>query len=56
MCVCLRAAHQFEMVTLSEQLICAADDDEVLLSHMTHILKVTLIVSRQSILPEAKHY
>ncbi|XP_067465193.1 arf-GAP with Rho-GAP domain, ANK repeat and PH domain-containing protein 1 isoform X2 [Thunnus thynnus] len=36
------AAHQFEMVTLGDQLICAADDEEVLLSHMTHILKVIL--------------
>ncbi|CAK6981361.1 arf-GAP with Rho-GAP domain%2C ANK repeat and PH domain-containing protein 1 [Scomber scombrus] len=35
-------AHQFEIVTLSDQLICDAVDDEVLLSHTTHILKVIL--------------
>ncbi|KAM7373800.1 hypothetical protein PAMP_006503 [Pampus punctatissimus] len=35
-------AHQFKMVTLNDQLICAADDEEVLLSHMTHILKMIL--------------
>uniref|UniRef100_UPI0037E7D9A1 arf-GAP with Rho-GAP domain, ANK repeat and PH domain-containing protein 1 isoform X2 n=1 Tax=Semicossyphus pulcher TaxID=241346 RepID=UPI0037E7D9A1 len=35
-------AHQFEMVTLSDQLICAADDQEALLSHLVHILKVIL--------------
>ncbi|XP_053188009.1 arf-GAP with Rho-GAP domain, ANK repeat and PH domain-containing protein 1 [Scomber japonicus] len=37
-----QAAHQFEIVTLSDHLICVADDDEGLLSHMTHILKVIL--------------
>ncbi|XP_031734954.1 arf-GAP with Rho-GAP domain, ANK repeat and PH domain-containing protein 1 [Anarrhichthys ocellatus] len=35
-------AHQFEMVTLSGQLICAADNEEALLSHLVHILKVIL--------------
>ncbi|KAK5917584.1 hypothetical protein CgunFtcFv8_002420 [Champsocephalus gunnari] len=35
-------ALQFEMVTLSDQLICAADNQEVLLSHLVHILKVIL--------------
>ncbi|XP_047184084.1 arf-GAP with Rho-GAP domain, ANK repeat and PH domain-containing protein 1 [Scophthalmus maximus] len=36
------AAHQFEMVTLSDQLICAAEDKETLLTHLVHILKVIL--------------
>ncbi|XP_070712118.1 arf-GAP with Rho-GAP domain, ANK repeat and PH domain-containing protein 1 [Pempheris klunzingeri] len=36
------AAHEFEMVTLSDQLICAADNQEALLSHLVHILKVIL--------------
>ncbi|XP_070773991.1 arf-GAP with Rho-GAP domain, ANK repeat and PH domain-containing protein 1 isoform X2 [Enoplosus armatus] len=35
-------AHEFEMVTLSDQLICAADNEEALLSHLVHILKVIL--------------
>ncbi|XP_018517421.1 arf-GAP with Rho-GAP domain, ANK repeat and PH domain-containing protein 1 [Lates calcarifer] len=35
-------AHQFEMVTLSDQLICAADDKEALMTHLVHILKVIL--------------
>ncbi|XP_040007483.1 arf-GAP with Rho-GAP domain, ANK repeat and PH domain-containing protein 1 isoform X2 [Xiphias gladius] len=35
-------AHQFEMVTLSDQLICAADDKDSLLTHLVHILKVIL--------------
>ncbi|XP_049447878.1 arf-GAP with Rho-GAP domain, ANK repeat and PH domain-containing protein 1 [Epinephelus fuscoguttatus] len=34
--------HQFEMVTLSDQMICAADNKEALLSHLVHILKVIL--------------
>ncbi|XP_034538919.1 arf-GAP with Rho-GAP domain, ANK repeat and PH domain-containing protein 1 [Notolabrus celidotus] len=34
--------HQFEMVTLNDQLVCDADDQEVLLSHLSHILKVIL--------------
>ncbi|KAM4544992.1 arf-GAP with Rho-GAP domain, ANK repeat and PH domain-containing protein 1 isoform 2-T2 [Odontesthes bonariensis] len=34
--------HQFELVTLSDQLICDADDKEALLSHLVHILKVIL--------------
>ncbi|XP_056253388.1 arf-GAP with Rho-GAP domain, ANK repeat and PH domain-containing protein 1 isoform X2 [Seriola aureovittata] len=33
---------QFEMVTLSDQLICAADDKEALVTHLVHILKVIL--------------
>ncbi|XP_029029918.1 arf-GAP with Rho-GAP domain, ANK repeat and PH domain-containing protein 1 isoform X2 [Betta splendens] len=36
------ATPQFEMVTLSDQLICAADDKDGLLSHLVHILKVIL--------------
>ncbi len=45
MCLCVfRAAHEFEMVTLSDQLICAADNQEALLSHLVHILKVNLCV------------
>ncbi|XP_030602451.1 arf-GAP with Rho-GAP domain, ANK repeat and PH domain-containing protein 1 [Archocentrus centrarchus] len=35
-------AHQFEIVTLRDQLICAADDREGLLNHLVHILKVVL--------------
>nr|XP_020446852.1 arf-GAP with Rho-GAP domain, ANK repeat and PH domain-containing protein 1-like [Monopterus albus] len=35
-------AHEFEMVTLSNELICAADDKEGLLNHLVHILKVIL--------------
>lgn len=38
-----RVAHAFEMVTLSDQLICAADSEEELLGHLVHILKVNLI-------------
>ncbi|XP_037324361.1 arf-GAP with Rho-GAP domain, ANK repeat and PH domain-containing protein 1 isoform X2 [Pungitius pungitius] len=37
-------ANQFEMVTLNNQLICAADNKEALLSHLVHILKVILPV------------
>ncbi|XP_059207922.1 arf-GAP with Rho-GAP domain, ANK repeat and PH domain-containing protein 1 [Centropristis striata] len=35
-------AHQFEMVTLNDQLICAADNEDGLLTHLHHILKVIL--------------
>ncbi|XP_068437176.1 arf-GAP with Rho-GAP domain, ANK repeat and PH domain-containing protein 1 [Clinocottus analis] len=35
-------ARGFEIVTLSDQLICAADTEEALLSHLVHILKVIL--------------
>ncbi|XP_029375449.1 arf-GAP with Rho-GAP domain, ANK repeat and PH domain-containing protein 1 isoform X2 [Echeneis naucrates] len=35
-------AHEFEMVTLSDQLICAADDRDALLTHLIYILKVIL--------------
>ncbi|XP_026166081.1 arf-GAP with Rho-GAP domain, ANK repeat and PH domain-containing protein 1 [Mastacembelus armatus] len=34
--------YQFEMVTLSDQLMCAADDREKLLNHLVYILKVIL--------------
>lgn len=34
--------HQFEMVTLSDQLICKTDDKEALQTHLVHILKVIL--------------
>ncbi|XP_067348222.1 arf-GAP with Rho-GAP domain, ANK repeat and PH domain-containing protein 1 isoform X2 [Channa argus] len=34
--------NQFEMVTLSDQLVCNADDKDGLLSHLVHILKVIL--------------
>lgn len=37
-----RDQHQFEMVTLNDQLICDADDQEALMSHLVHILKVIL--------------
>ncbi|CAJ1063215.1 arf-GAP with Rho-GAP domain%2C ANK repeat and PH domain-containing protein 1 [Xyrichtys novacula] len=36
------AGHQFEMVTLNDQLICEADDQDALQSHLVHILKVIL--------------
>ncbi|XP_035530711.1 arf-GAP with Rho-GAP domain, ANK repeat and PH domain-containing protein 2-like, partial [Morone saxatilis] len=35
-------AHEFEMMTLSDQLICAADNQDELLSHLVYILKVIL--------------
>nr|XP_046266473.1 arf-GAP with Rho-GAP domain, ANK repeat and PH domain-containing protein 1 isoform X2 [Scatophagus argus] len=35
-------AHEFEMVTLNDNLICAADSEDELLSHLVHILKVIL--------------
>ncbi|XP_047463937.1 arf-GAP with Rho-GAP domain, ANK repeat and PH domain-containing protein 1 isoform X2 [Mugil cephalus] len=35
-------AHQFEIVTLTDQLICNADDKEAVLNHLVHILKVVL--------------
>nr|XP_024657510.1 arf-GAP with Rho-GAP domain, ANK repeat and PH domain-containing protein 3-like [Maylandia zebra] len=35
-------AHQFEIVTLTDQLICAADSREGLSDHLVHILKVIL--------------
>lgn len=45
MCLCVfRPTHEFEMVTLSDQMICAADNQEELMSHMVHILKVNLTV------------
>ncbi|XP_078100668.1 uncharacterized protein LOC144513457 isoform X2 [Sander vitreus] len=40
--VFLKDGHQFEMVTLSDRLICAADSQEELLTHLHHILKVIL--------------
>lgn len=33
------------MVTLSDQLICAADDKEALMTHLVHILKVNLTLT-----------
>ncbi|KAM4620442.1 arf-GAP with Rho-GAP domain, ANK repeat and PH domain-containing protein 1 [Polymixia lowei] len=42
--VCMRDSLEFEMVTLNNQLICAADTREALLSHLLHILKVILPV------------
>ncbi|XP_029925434.1 arf-GAP with Rho-GAP domain, ANK repeat and PH domain-containing protein 1 [Myripristis murdjan] len=36
--------HEFEIVTLTDQLICAADTQEMLLSHFVHVLKVILPV------------
>lgn len=38
-----RPVPQFEMVTLSNQLICAANDKDDLLRHLVHILKVTTV-------------
>ncbi|XP_054586989.2 arf-GAP with Rho-GAP domain, ANK repeat and PH domain-containing protein 1 isoform X2 [Nothobranchius furzeri] len=35
-------AHQFELVTLNDQLLCEADEEEMLQSHLLHILKVIL--------------
>ncbi|KAK2827900.1 hypothetical protein Q5P01_018934 [Channa striata] len=40
--VFLKDGHQFEMVTLSDQLVCNANDKDDLLSHLVHILKVIL--------------
>ncbi|XP_039633654.1 arf-GAP with Rho-GAP domain, ANK repeat and PH domain-containing protein 1 isoform X1 [Perca fluviatilis] len=40
--VFLKDGHQFEMVTLSDRLVCAADNQEELLTHLHHILKVIL--------------
>lgn len=37
-----RDTHEFELVTLSDSLTCAADHEEALLSHMVHILKVSV--------------
>ncbi|XP_016891590.1 arf-GAP with Rho-GAP domain, ANK repeat and PH domain-containing protein 1 isoform X2 [Cynoglossus semilaevis] len=34
--------YQFELVILGDQLICHAEDDDILTSHMVHILKVIL--------------
>nr|XP_043898479.1 arf-GAP with Rho-GAP domain, ANK repeat and PH domain-containing protein 1 isoform X2 [Solea senegalensis] len=34
--------HQFEVVTLGDHLICAADDSDTLMTHLVHILKVIL--------------
>ncbi|XP_064206750.1 arf-GAP with Rho-GAP domain, ANK repeat and PH domain-containing protein 1 isoform X1 [Anguilla rostrata] len=34
--------HEFEMLTLTDQLVCQADTREALLAHLTHILKVVL--------------
>ncbi|KAJ8390589.1 hypothetical protein AAFF_G00101950 [Aldrovandia affinis] len=34
--------HEFEMLTLTDQLLCNADTREALLSHLRHILKVVL--------------
>ncbi|XP_046899000.1 arf-GAP with Rho-GAP domain, ANK repeat and PH domain-containing protein 1 isoform X2 [Hypomesus transpacificus] len=34
--------HEFEIVTLTDKLLCSADIRETLLAHLTHILKVVL--------------
>ena len=45
MCSCVfRQVHEFEMVTLNDQLICATDNQDALQSHLVHILKVNLSV------------
>lgn len=41
--LCFSRAHQFEIVTLTDQLICAADSREGLSDHLVHILKVMLV-------------
>lgn len=47
----IRSHYQFELVILGDQLICHAEDDDILTSHMVHILKVNprLWVSDQAI-------
>ncbi|XP_013985054.2 arf-GAP with Rho-GAP domain, ANK repeat and PH domain-containing protein 1 isoform X1 [Salmo salar] len=36
------STHEFEMVTLTDQLVCNADTEEDLLNHLLHILRVVL--------------
>nr|XP_023842994.1 arf-GAP with Rho-GAP domain, ANK repeat and PH domain-containing protein 1 [Salvelinus alpinus] len=36
------STHEFEMVTLTDQLVCYADTEEDLLNHLLHILRVVL--------------
>ncbi|XP_045064145.1 arf-GAP with Rho-GAP domain, ANK repeat and PH domain-containing protein 1 isoform X2 [Coregonus clupeaformis] len=36
------STHEFEMVTLTDQLVCSADTKEDLLNHLLHILRVVL--------------
>lgn len=39
-CCGFRPGHKFELVTLNEQIMCSADDEEALQSHLGYILKV----------------
>ncbi|KAJ8276405.1 hypothetical protein COCON_G00081570 [Conger conger] len=39
---CTGETHEFEMLTLTDQLVCQADNRQTLMSHLTHILKVVL--------------
>lgn len=40
-----RPGHEFELVTLNEQIICSADHQEALQSHLVYILKVNTCAS-----------
>ena len=46
-----RSNHEFEIVTLTDKLLCSADIRETLLAHLTHILKVHLSVGLSVCLP-----
>lgn len=40
-CVCYSQTHEFEILTLTDNLTCSADTQDQLLNHMQHIVKVT---------------
>lgn len=40
LCCRIRPGHEFELVMLNEQIVCTADHQEALLSHLVYILKV----------------
>lgn len=39
-CCGFRPGHEFELVTLSDKIICTADHQEAMQSHLVYILKV----------------
>lgn len=43
-CHGFRSGHEFELVTLSDQIICTADHQEAMQSHLVYILKVNTSV------------
>lgn len=43
-CRGFRPGHEFELVTLSDQIICTADNQEAMQSHLVYILKVNTSV------------